>query len=132
MINVSPPARSVLICAKAIGLELEQQHVDLLTGEHLKPEFLKVSLLQVLFNPNHLKICINLSTACLKIFIVAKFHSADIDISCFVIFFCTNNMNRNKLMMFIKVSNLFARNCHDLIWNPFEIFSQPNFQLYIL
>lgn len=45
MIAASPPVRSVLLCAKAIGLELDLQEVDLVNGDHLKPEYLKVSKL---------------------------------------------------------------------------------------
>lgn len=41
----SPPARSVLITAAAIGLELEKQDINVLKGEHLTPEFIKVSLI---------------------------------------------------------------------------------------
>lgn len=39
----SPPVRSVLLCAEALGLKLELKEVDLFGGEHLKPEYLKVS-----------------------------------------------------------------------------------------
>lgn len=44
MILASPPVRAVLLCAKAIGLELELEEVDLFSGEHLKPEYLKVNI----------------------------------------------------------------------------------------
>lgn len=40
---VSPPSRAVLMTAAALGIELEQKSVDLLSFEHKKPEFLKVS-----------------------------------------------------------------------------------------
>lgn len=43
--ELSAPARSVLVTAAAIGLELEKQEVDLSKGEHLTPEFLKVNIL---------------------------------------------------------------------------------------
>nr|WET52666.1 glutathione S-transferase [Phaedon brassicae]WET52791.1 glutathione S-transferase [Phaedon brassicae] len=46
MINGSPGVRSVLMCAKAIGLDLEFINVDLFSGDHLKPEYLKI-------NPQH-------------------------------------------------------------------------------
>lgn len=39
----SPPCRSVLLTAKALGLELNLKTLDLHHGEHMKPEFLKVS-----------------------------------------------------------------------------------------
>ncbi|XP_065088628.1 glutathione S-transferase 1-like [Ochlerotatus camptorhynchus] len=45
-IHVSPPCRTVELCIKALDIEVEQRVVDLLAGEHLKPEFLKM-------NPQH-------------------------------------------------------------------------------
>ncbi|CAD7083151.1 unnamed protein product [Hermetia illucens] len=45
-LHLSPPVRSVLLVAKAIGLDLEFREVNLLTGEHKKPEFLEK-------NPQH-------------------------------------------------------------------------------
>jgi len=39
----SPPCRSVLLTAKALGLVLNLKTVDLFKNEHMKPEFLKVS-----------------------------------------------------------------------------------------
>nr|AFM78644.1 glutathione S-transferase delta 1 [Aphis gossypii] len=42
----SPPCRSVLLTAKALGLELNLKTLDLHHGEHMKPEFLKI-------NPQH-------------------------------------------------------------------------------
>ncbi|KAL1396326.1 hypothetical protein pipiens_010599 [Culex pipiens pipiens] len=44
--KISPPGRSVELTAKALGLELEIRQVNLLAGEHLKPEYLKL-------NPQH-------------------------------------------------------------------------------
>lgn len=41
-IHLSPPCRTVELCAKALDVELELKEMDLLGGEHLKPEFLKV------------------------------------------------------------------------------------------
>lgn len=43
-IIVSPPARACLLTAKALGIELELKEVNLLNGEHLTPEFIKVYL----------------------------------------------------------------------------------------
>lgn len=40
---LSPAVRSVLLCAKALDLELELKEVNLATGEHLTPAYLKVS-----------------------------------------------------------------------------------------
>lgn len=42
----SAPCRSVLLAAKALGLELNLKLVDLMKGEHLTPEFIKM-------NPQH-------------------------------------------------------------------------------
>lgn len=42
LIHASPPVRAVLMTAKAIGLTLTEKEVNLLAGEHLKPEYLKV------------------------------------------------------------------------------------------
>lgn len=39
---MSPPSRTILTVAEAIGLELEKKNVDLFKGEHLTPEYLKV------------------------------------------------------------------------------------------
>ncbi|RZC35595.1 uncharacterized protein BDFB_005180 [Asbolus verrucosus] len=46
MFHESPPARAVLITAKAIGLDLVHKEIDFFNGEHLSPEFLKL-------NPQH-------------------------------------------------------------------------------
>uniref|UniRef100_A0A182SAX6 glutathione transferase n=1 Tax=Anopheles maculatus TaxID=74869 RepID=A0A182SAX6_9DIPT len=45
-IGLSPPCRAVELTANALGLELERKTVNLLAGENLKPEFLKL-------NPKH-------------------------------------------------------------------------------
>uniref|UniRef100_A0AAG5DTP0 glutathione transferase n=1 Tax=Anopheles atroparvus TaxID=41427 RepID=A0AAG5DTP0_ANOAO len=45
-LHLSPPCRAVELTAKALGLQLERKIVDLLGGDHLKPEFLKL-------NPQH-------------------------------------------------------------------------------
>ncbi|XP_025830753.1 glutathione S-transferase 1-like [Agrilus planipennis] len=42
----SAPCRNVLLTAKAIGVDLNLKHLDLMKGEHLTPEFLKI-------NPQH-------------------------------------------------------------------------------
>lgn len=42
----SPPSRSVLMTIRNLDLDVEIQYVNLLKGEHLTEEFLKV-------NPNH-------------------------------------------------------------------------------
>uniref|UniRef100_A0A182M593 glutathione transferase n=1 Tax=Anopheles culicifacies TaxID=139723 RepID=A0A182M593_9DIPT len=43
---LSAPCQSVRLVAKALGLHLNLKELDLLNGEHLKPEFLKI-------NPQH-------------------------------------------------------------------------------
>lgn len=48
MTQWSAPVRSVLLCAKALALDLELHEVNLLSSEHLKPNFLKVSLIQII------------------------------------------------------------------------------------
>ncbi|XP_053667097.1 glutathione S-transferase 1-like [Anopheles marshallii] len=45
-VHLSPPCRAVELTAKALGLELERKMVNLLAGDNLKPEFLKL-------NPKH-------------------------------------------------------------------------------
>lgn len=39
----SAPCRAVLLAAKAIGIDLNLKLTDLFKGEHLTPEFIKVS-----------------------------------------------------------------------------------------
>lgn len=41
-LDLSPPSRAVALTAKYINLDLEVKVVDLLAGDHLKPEFVKV------------------------------------------------------------------------------------------
>ncbi|KAJ8924597.1 hypothetical protein NQ315_000747 [Exocentrus adspersus] len=41
--KLSPPCRAVLMCGRAIGLDLDIVEVNLLEGEHLKPEFIKLN-----------------------------------------------------------------------------------------
>lgn len=43
MLPPSPAVRAVLLCANALGVDLEMITVNLLTGEHLTPEYLKVN-----------------------------------------------------------------------------------------
>lgn len=52
---VSPPSRAVLMTAAALGIELEQKSVDLLSFEHMKPEFIKV----IAFETKRVKIIIS-------------------------------------------------------------------------
>lgn len=39
---LSPPSRTILTVAEAIGLDLEKKNVDLFKGEHLTPEYTKI------------------------------------------------------------------------------------------
>lgn len=41
-ISASPPSRSVLLTAKALGIELDLRTVNLFEDDHLKPEYIKV------------------------------------------------------------------------------------------
>ncbi|XP_066993925.2 glutathione S-transferase 1-1-like [Anabrus simplex] len=45
-VPLSPPCRSVMLCAKAIGVDLNLKLTNLKAGDHLKPEFIKI-------NPQH-------------------------------------------------------------------------------
>ena len=47
----SPPCRAVLMTAEHLGLEVTTRHVDLMNGEHLKPEFQAVNEL-LIFSDN--------------------------------------------------------------------------------
>ncbi|KAH8254795.1 hypothetical protein KR032_012223 [Drosophila birchii] len=42
-IDASPPVRSVLLTLNALGLDFEYKIVNLMTGDHLKPEYLKIN-----------------------------------------------------------------------------------------
>ncbi|KAJ8924781.1 hypothetical protein NQ315_000934 [Exocentrus adspersus] len=41
--KVSPPCRAVLMCAKAIGFNLDVVEISLVERDHLKPEFIKLN-----------------------------------------------------------------------------------------
>lgn len=43
-VNLSPPSRAVLLLAKYLGVDLDLKVVNLLAGEHLTPEYRKVSM----------------------------------------------------------------------------------------
>lgn len=45
-ISLSPPCRAVLLTAKMVSVELNLKTVNLMTGEQMKPEFVKL-------NPQH-------------------------------------------------------------------------------
>ncbi|TMW39583.1 hypothetical protein DOY81_015338 [Sarcophaga bullata] len=42
----SAPCRAVMMTAKAVGIKLNKKLLNLMTGEHMKPEFLNI-------NPQH-------------------------------------------------------------------------------
>lgn len=44
--DISPPARSVLLTAAALGVELELKTIDLFKKDQLNPEYRKVSLIK--------------------------------------------------------------------------------------
>lgn len=44
--GMSPPCRSVRLAAKAVGLPLDLKIIDIMKGENLTPEFVKI-------NPQH-------------------------------------------------------------------------------
>lgn len=41
--SASPPSRAALLCIRALGMKHNVKNVNLMTGEHLKPDFIKVS-----------------------------------------------------------------------------------------
>ncbi|XP_015791552.1 glutathione S-transferase 1 isoform X1 [Tetranychus urticae] len=41
--NLSPPSRVVRILVKEIGLDVEEKQVNLMAGDHMKPEFLAIN-----------------------------------------------------------------------------------------
>lgn len=43
----SAPCRSVQMAAKAVGVDLNLKLTNLMAGEHLKPEFLAVSIFHI-------------------------------------------------------------------------------------
>lgn len=48
-IHASPPSRTILMVARELGIEFDLKEVNLLTGEHLKEEFLKVEFKLIMF-----------------------------------------------------------------------------------
>lgn len=52
----SGPCRAVRLAAAAIGVDINLKNVDLLNGEHMKPEFLKVTFNGVFYEMKYLGI----------------------------------------------------------------------------
>lgn len=42
MTQASPPCRAVLLAAKALDVEFEIKKICIISGDHMKPEFIKV------------------------------------------------------------------------------------------
>lgn len=57
----SAPCRAVLMTAKAVGVELNLKLTNLMAGDHLKPEFVAVSLHLFFFLPPFLYFIITFS-----------------------------------------------------------------------
>lgn len=51
--EVSPPVRSVLLTIEALGIKVEQVHIDLLKEEQLSEEFIKVWHVFIIFLRNN-------------------------------------------------------------------------------
>ena len=45
----SAPCRAVLMTAKAVGVDLNLKPINLMAGEHMKPEFIAVSTFEIDF-----------------------------------------------------------------------------------
>lgn len=50
--SMSAPCRAVLLTAKMVGVEINLKTINLMQGEHMKPEFLKI-------NPQHTVPCLD-------------------------------------------------------------------------
>ena len=46
--KMSYPTRLALITAEVVGVKYDFHNIDLLTGEHKKPDFLKVKLIKTM------------------------------------------------------------------------------------
>lgn len=51
--KLSPPGRAVELTAKAIGLDLDVHPINLIAGDHLKPEFVKVRCVRLTLKPDN-------------------------------------------------------------------------------
>lgn len=65
----SAPCRSVMLAAKAIGVDLNLKLLDLMKGEHLTPEFIKVSFIFFFQVINLLSLLHTLSDSCKKLLV---------------------------------------------------------------
>ncbi len=50
--SMSAPCRAVLLTAKMVGVEINLKTINLMQGEHMQPEFLKI-------NPQHTVPCLD-------------------------------------------------------------------------
>jgi glutathione S-transferase len=50
--SMSAPCRAVLLTAKMVGIEINLKTINLMQGEHMQPEFLKI-------NPQHTVPCLD-------------------------------------------------------------------------
>lgn len=48
--DLSPPSRSVLLAAAALGVDLERRTIDLLKKDQLSPEYRKVNVVNMFWN----------------------------------------------------------------------------------
>ena len=51
----SPPCRGVLLTAAALNIDMDMKILNLMKGEHMTPEFIKVHTLNVSFTKKKLK-----------------------------------------------------------------------------
>jgi hypothetical protein len=74
----SAPCRAVMMTAKAVGVELNLKLTNLMAGEHMKPEFLKVRIVKKTTNEHIisqsmiLKVKKNFSNHTLQLFCILK------------------------------------------------------------
>lgn len=52
----SAPCRAVRLAAAALGVDINPKYTDLMAGDHLKPEFIKVICNGIFYRTKHLGI----------------------------------------------------------------------------
>nr|AEJ87236.1 glutathione s-transferase E1 [Anopheles funestus] len=75
-VHLSPPCRAVELTARALGLDLERKLMNLLAGDNLKPEFLKLNPMHTIPVLDDNGIIISESHA-IMIYLVRKYAKAD-------------------------------------------------------